>query len=99
MTFYSIILILIRMLRRFITKAFYQELKTNLIQNFGIKTPEIQRNLKYYFYHLECLTTMRLEPSETQLILKPGSHVSLTLERSWPSLGTSQEGLPRTRGS
>jgi ATP-dependent phosphoenolpyruvate carboxykinase len=38
------------MLRNCINKCFYQQLKKNLVEHFGIKTPLIQRNLKYFNY-------------------------------------------------
>lgn len=85
------------MLRRFITRAFYQELKKNLIENFGIKTPEVQRNLRYSFCYSESLIIMRLEPSGTLLIQKPENHVLLIQEPLLLFQETNLEDHQRTR--
>ena len=46
------------MFRRLLNIAHFQKVKQNLIENFGIRTPEILRNLKYSPKYLGFLNIM-----------------------------------------
>ena len=68
------------MIRRFLNIAKFQKLKDNLVDRFGIKTPQILRNLEYFKNYVEWQNIMKWEWFILQQTQKPEDRVLLILE-------------------
>jgi hypothetical protein len=85
------------MLRNYINRCFYQQLKKNLVEHFGIKTPLIQRNLKYLKIYLGSHNIMKEVQLLILLTLKLKDLVWLTQGLMLLILEQSLEDLLKTR--
>ena len=56
-----------------------------LLKNFGIVTPNIVRNLRYFLSNSVCLFSMRVDSDGLLLTPTPSPTKSLATEPSWPS--------------